>query len=120
MIRQIETKLIPVKTIDMGHRRRQPSQAEVERMAKSIRQDGLLTAIGVQTSGDSLKLLYGATRLSAVQKLGWSEVSAVFYDGTTEELTSAQIIENLERSHLDKDQLDQLTKSLVELRMKEI
>ena len=85
MIRQIEAKLIPTDTIEMAHRRRKPSQEEVDRMANSIRQDGLLTAIGVRTSGDTFGLLYGATRLMAALKLGMPAVSAVLYEGTTEE-----------------------------------
>ena len=118
MIHQIETRLISVSAIEMGHRRRQPSEAEVDQMANSIQQGGLLTAIGVRNTGDTLSLLYGATRLSAVQKLGWSEVQAVIYEGTTQELASAEIVENLERRHLHKDDLEQLTKEYVELRTK--
>ena len=120
MIHALETKLIPVNNIEVGHRRQHPSEAEVDRMVNSIQQDGLLTAIGVRTSGDTFSLLYGATRLSAVQKLGWSEVSAVLYEGAEEELASAEIIENLERRHLDKDDLEQLTKEYVELRTNKI
>ena len=120
MIHALETKLIPVNNIEVGHRRRHPSEAEVARMVNSIQQDGLLTAIGVRASGDAFRLLYGATRLSAVQKLGRSDVLAVTYEGTTQEFASAEIVENLERRHLDKDDLEQLTKEYVDLRTKNI
>ena len=120
MIHALETKLIPVSAIEMGLRDRLPTEAEVDQMVSSIEQDGLLTAIGVQTTADSYRLLYGATRLLAVQKLDWSELSAVLYEGTEEELASAEIIENLERRHLDKDERAQLTRMLVERRAKAV
>jgi hypothetical protein len=120
MIRQIDTRSIPVSAIEMGLRDRLPSEAEVDQMVSSIEQDGLLTAIGVQTTADGYRLLYGATRLLAVQKLDRSEVSAVLYEGTEEELASAEIVENLERRHLDKDERAQLTKMLVERRARAV
>jgi ParB/RepB/Spo0J family partition protein len=120
MIRPIVTKMVPVNATEMGHRERQPSEAEVERMAKSILEDGLLAPIGVRTSGDTFSIVYGATRLLAVQKLGWPAVAATVYEGTAEDFASAEIIENLERRHLDKDELAQLTRTLVELRTKAI
>jgi ParB/RepB/Spo0J family partition protein len=119
MIRQIETKLISVNLIDVGGRHQKPSDTEIDRMLRSIQQDGLLTPIGVRATEEAcFSLVYGATRLAAVQKLGWSDVPAVVFEGAPEEFASAELVENLERRHLDKGQRDELTKKLVELRIK--
>jgi ParB-like chromosome segregation protein Spo0J len=119
MIRQTETKSICVDLIDVGHRYRQPSETEIEEMLKSIERDGLLTPIGLQRDGDTYRLVYGATRLAAVKKLGWPEVRAVLLEGSPGEFAIAEIIENLERRHLDRAERDELTKKLYELRTAE-
>jgi hypothetical protein len=46
------------------------------------------------------------------------DIPAVVFEGTREEFESAELVENLERRHLDKDQRDEWTKKLVELRAK--
>ena len=118
-MKYIETKPIPIDTIDVGHvDTASPPTEEVDRMVASIKQDGLLTPIGVGIGGGKACLLYGATRLSAAKKLGWSEIQAALFDGTTQDFESAELVENLERRHLNKEERDELTKALVELRSK--
>jgi ParB family chromosome partitioning protein len=120
VIHSTESKTIPIDSIEMGHRYQQPTETEIEQMLTSIRKDGLLTFIGVSVSGDKFCLRYGATRLMACKKLGWTEIPAVVFEGGPEELASAELIENLERRHLDKVQRDELTKQLVKLQAGEI
>ncbi len=119
MARQIAIKSIPVADIEIGTRRRQPSEEEIELRAKSINEYGLLEPIGVRTNGDKFCLVYGATRLMAVKKLGWGEINAAIFEGAMEEFASMEITENLERRHLNKCQRDELTIALVELRISE-
>jgi hypothetical protein len=117
MLSPQDTRAIPVDLIDLGQRRQTPSDAEIDHMVKSIEQDGLLVPIGVQRTGEnSYRLVHGATRLSAVKKIGWQEISATILDGTEVDGASAEIVENLTRRHLDKDQRDELTRAYVELR----
>jgi ParB/RepB/Spo0J family partition protein len=118
MIRQIETKPIPVNLIDVGHRYRQPSEADVDQLAKSIKQDGLLAPISVRADGGRFRLVTGAIRLAAVRKLGALEIVAVVVEGTEEDFEIAELVENLERLHLNRDQREEWTKKLVELRAK--
>lgn len=120
MMKHIERKLITINTIDEGNRLRQPSNQEVDKMVDSIERYGLLNAIGVGIGGGKVCLLYGATRLSATKKLDWKEIPAEVWEGTPQDFASAELVENLERRHLDKDQLAQLTNELYELRTKEI
>jgi hypothetical protein len=117
-IRQIENKSIPVDLIEVGPRYRKPSGAEIDKLAKSIEQDGLLAPISVQANGDRLRLVTGATRLAAVKKLGSVDILAVVVEGTEEEFEIAELVENLERLHLTKDQREEWTQKLVELRAK--
>src|SRR5436190_2150402 len=117
MLIQQETRSIPVHVIDLGNRRQLPSPTEVNQMVSSIKEDGLLAPIGVQRTGEnSYHLVHGATRLLAVKELGWLEVPAIIFDGTAEDSASAEIVENLTRRHLDKDQRDELTRAYVALR----
>jgi len=117
MLNQQETRPISVELIDLGQRRQTPSDIEIDHMAKSIEQDGLLVPIGVQRTGENAyRLVHGATRLSAVKKIGWQEIPATILDGTEVDTASAEIVENLTRRHLDKDQRDELTRAYVELR----
>ena len=120
MLRQRETVSIRLDLIELGHRRQTPSDSEIEHTAKSIEQDGLLVPIGVTCIGDNrYRLVHGATRLSAVKKLGWLEIPATILEGTPGETASAEIVENLTRRHLNKHQCDELTRAYVELRSKE-
>jgi ParB/RepB/Spo0J family partition protein len=119
VIRQIETKIIPLDSIEIGDRYQQPSEAEIKQISESIKQDGLLTPIGVYASNGKFRLLYGATRLLACKALRWTVIRAVLIEGSPEELASAELIENLKRRHLDKDQRDDLTKELVRLRTRD-
>jgi ParB-like chromosome segregation protein Spo0J len=116
MIRQIEIKSIPVDLIKVGHRYRQPSETEIDEMLRSIQQEGLLTPISVRGHGDDFRLVCGATRLAAAKKTGLASGRAELLEGTPEEFEIAEIVENLERRHLDKAQRDELTKKLVQLR----
>jgi ParB/RepB/Spo0J family partition protein len=115
MIKQIETKHIPIDAIDMGQRDQLPTEAEIEQLSISIDRGGLIQPIGVRASGDRYCLVHGATRLLAVKKLGRSEIPAVVLEGTPQEIASAELVENLDRRHLDKEKRDELTKRFVKL-----
>lgn len=117
MLKQREMLSIRVDVIDCGHRCQMPSDIEIDQMAKSIEQDGLLMPIGVQqTDENSYRLVHGATRLSAMKKLGRQEVMATILEGTDVDTASAEIVENLTRRHLDKDHREKLAKAYLELR----
>jgi hypothetical protein len=116
MLSQRETRSIPVDVIDFRHRRQMPSDTEINEMVNSIEREGLLLPVGVHSTGEnSYRLVHGATRLAAVKKLGWQEIPATILEGTAADTASAEIVENLARRHLDKDQRDELTRAYVEL-----
>lgn len=68
---------IPVALIDAGqYRVRIHIPPNVDDLADSIRQFGLLEPIGVVADGPRYQLIYGERRLIAIKKLGWTAVPA--------------------------------------------
>lgn len=64
---------VPVESVVVGQRQRQPDSLSIERLADSMVEVGLLHPIGVTPQK---VLIYGATRLAAAKKLGWEAIAA--------------------------------------------
>jgi ParB family transcriptional regulator, chromosome partitioning protein len=98
---------IDIDLIDLGVRLRPVDEAAIPALAASIKNEGLLQAIGLVRSGQLGKrftLIWGAHRLAAVRHLGMTTISARVYaakdlpDGVS--VTELEALENLSRAEL--------------------
>lgn len=79
--------------------RRHFDEAELEGLADSIRQKGLVQPIGIKPLDDgTFQLVYGERRLRAARMVGLEKVVAVTVSGDDDELA---LIENVQRADLD-------------------
>jgi len=71
-------KEVQIKLIEVGDnaQRFNPDDDRINDLAASIADDGLINPLGVLTTEDGYRLIYGHRRLEAVKKLGWQEVTA--------------------------------------------
>ena len=83
--------------------RRSFVQAELEELAASIAENGLLQPVVVRASAgaDSYELIAGESRLRAVGILGWDEVPVIVRDASDRTLLVLALVENLQREALN-------------------
>ena len=83
--------------------RRSFVQAELEELAASIAENGLLQPVVVRTAAgaDSYELIAGERRLRAVGILGWDEVPVIVRDASDRTLLVLALVENLQREALN-------------------
>lgn len=89
----------PVSEIVVGDRTRQEFR-NVDSLARSISERGLLSPINLRLAGDGTKhLVCGGRRLAAVKSLGWSTVDVLIIEDDLDELEAlyAEGDENTER-----------------------
>lgn len=87
----------PLARIKVGQRMRPLAPAEVEAMAESLRQIGLLNAIHLLPDGT---LVAGNHRRAAAELLGWTHIRARIVELNDIDAELAEIDENLRRSNL--------------------
>jgi ParB family chromosome partitioning protein len=124
MICKVGVRQVPVDSIVVGQRWRTPRPIKVEEMRVSLRDNGLLSPIGVrlveeeQKEGSSAPgwiLVYGATRLTAAKLEGWTEIDAQILQGSSVDFEKAELAENLHRGELSRLQRDRQIARYVEL-----
>ena len=83
--------------------RRSFIQAELEELAASIAENGLLQPIVVRAAAgvDSYEVIAGERRLRAVGILGWDEVPVIVRDASDRTLLVLALVENLQREALN-------------------
>ncbi len=83
--------------------RRSFVQAELEELALSIEENGLLQPIVVRaaTGADNYELIAGERRLRAVGILGWDEVPSIVREASDKTLLVLALVENLQREALN-------------------
>lgn len=106
-------------------RRRQVTSEQIQAMRHSLRENGLITPIGIriademEVNGEMVKavpvLVYGATRLEAAKQEGWREIDTQLLEGTDRDFAKAEIIENLHRTELTVQERADWTAELVRL-----
>lgn len=77
---------------------------ELDVLAKSIAQNGLLTPVTVRRDpqgGDRYYLVAGERRLLACRRLGYTEIPAILWDGEESSAAVLTLIENLHRQDLN-------------------
>jgi ParB family transcriptional regulator, chromosome partitioning protein len=77
------------------------NDAELEALAQSLRDHGLLQPIVVRRLGDRYQLIAGERRLRAAIKAGWSQVPAQIREADDRQVAELAIIENLQRKDLN-------------------
>lgn len=99
------SRTIPVTAIlpNPFQPRREFSEEELEELAASIRENGLLQPLVVRSApdeGESYQLVAGERRLRAVRRLEWEDVPVVVRDVEDRTLLVLALVENLQRQEL--------------------
>ena len=81
--------------------RRSFVQAELEELASSIEENGLLQPIVVRAAAANYELIAGERRLRAVGILGWDEVPSIVREASDKTLLVLALVENLQREALN-------------------
>lgn len=76
-------------------------EGELEELAESIRQVGVLQPILVRPDGDGYEIVAGERRYQASRKAGLTEIPVVIRDVDDEKLSELALIENIQRSDLN-------------------
>ena len=104
---QPETRTVPVSAVHPNpfQPRREFDESELEDLAASIRENGLLQPIVVRPAGnrrgaDRWELVAGERRWRAITRLGWSDVPALVREVDDRTLLVLALVENLQRSEL--------------------
>ncbi len=80
--------------------RRHFAEEQIEELAASIRERGLVQPLVVRRVDDKFELIAGERRLRAVTSLGHTEVKVVVHEATDQEVAEIALIENLQREDL--------------------
>ncbi len=81
--------------------RRDFDEAEIDQLADSLEQHGLLQPIVVRRAGERYQLISGERRLRAAIKAGWPDVPVYIREADDRQLAELAIVENLQRKDLN-------------------
>jgi ParB family transcriptional regulator, chromosome partitioning protein len=82
--------------------RKEFSEAELEELTSSIRENGLLQPLLVRpAAGGRYELVAGERRFRSIQRLGWQDAPVVVRKVDDEELLVLALVENLQRAELN-------------------
>lgn len=117
-----EIQEAPVKEIDIHSIKPNPYQPrrefaveELNELAQSIRERGLITPITVTEQGSDYILVAGERRLRACKQLGLDTIPAYFRDvESDEELMELALIENVQRENLNPIEEAMAYRALIE------
>ncbi len=95
--------LIDINTIvaNPGQPRKIFKEKDLEELAESIKQNGIIQPILVSKAEKGFELIAGERRLRAAKKAGLEKVPAIIKRGTDKEKMVMSIIENVQRSDLN-------------------
>ena len=103
----IETKEDNILEIDISKIKANPFQPriefledELEELANSIKEKGILQPVVVRKKGDFYELVVGERRLKAAKKAGLKKIPAIIKSYSDKESLEVAIIENIQRSNL--------------------
>ncbi|MCC6741344.1 MAG: ParB/RepB/Spo0J family partition protein [Planctomycetia bacterium] len=112
----IGTQDIPVKQIRPNpfQPRKVWDGAEIEELASSIREQGLIQPIVLRKVGESYQIVAGERRFRALQQLGKDSVPAVIREMDDRGMLEVALVENLQRKDLNPIEKAQAFKALIE------
>jgi ParB family chromosome partitioning protein len=76
-------------------------EVEIDHLAESLEQHGLLQPIVVRRAGERYQLISGERRLRAAIKVGWPDVPVFVRECDDRQLAELAIVENLQRKDLN-------------------
>lgn len=113
-----EAGIVEVATGDIGPNPRQPRQEmkseELDELAASIREHGLLQPLVVTRVGGGYLLIAGERRWRAAILAGLERVPAVVKEASSQEMLELALVENLQRADLNSLEEAAAYRSLVE------
>lgn len=77
------------------------STEEIDALAESIRENGLLQPISVRRCEDGYQLIAGERRLRACIRAGLEKVPAILYEQTDAQMAALGLLENMQRQDLN-------------------
>ncbi len=80
--------------------RRHFDEKQIEELADSIRESGLIQPLVVRQVDGKFELIAGERRLRAVTSLGYTDVKVVVHEASDQEVAELTLIENLQREDL--------------------
>lgn len=97
-----EVQLLPLERIRANpfQPRREFSAEQLEELAASIREHGVLHPVVVRKRGDEYELIVGERRTRACRALGWETIPAIVREMSDAEVAELALIENLQRENL--------------------
>lgn len=97
-----QSVLIPVNLIEANQY--QPRVAfnheELEELALSIKENGLIQPVVVRKKGNQYEIIAGERRYRACKKLGYNEVQCIVIDSTDVQSAQMALVENIQRENL--------------------
>ena len=95
--------LLPVEQVQASpwQARTEFVSEEIDALAESIRQNGLLQPISVRRSGDAYQLIAGERRLRACSLAGLDKIPAIIYEQTDAQMAALGLLENIQRKDLN-------------------
>jgi ParB family chromosome partitioning protein len=107
---------IPVDVIEPNPEqpRRRFGAAELDRLAESIRQHGVLQPIVVRRAGDRYELVVGERRWRAARAAGRETIPAVIADVESEDRLELALVENVQRHDLNPIELAHAFRTLAD------
>lgn len=110
-----EVRVLPINSIVVGHRFRQ-EKGDINTLADSIKQNGLIHPIVVTESadGNGYYLLAGGRRIAACKILGWTNITCNIYEqGLTQlERNVIELCENIDRKDMEYEESVALTNQI--------
>jgi ParB family chromosome partitioning protein len=94
--------------------RKKFDETQIEELAESLRQKGILQPLIVRRQGDGFELIAGERRWRAAQRAGIQEVPIVIRDADESEILELSLIENIQRENLNAIEEGEAYRSLME------
>jgi len=110
-----KTRVGTIRLKDIKHveNSRMRGQDDVADLMQDIEQRGLLENIGIRTKDNAL--IFGNRRVTAFEKLGYSEIPCDYYDDVSdEELLITNLAENMKRKNIGTIEIGRICKILMD------
>lgn len=94
--------------------RRTFREEEIDSLARSIREQGVLQPLVLRRSGKGYELIIGERRWRASQRAGLAEAPAVILDATDRNVLEMALVENVQRADLNPIELSRAFQMLID------
>jgi ParB family chromosome partitioning protein len=81
--------------------RREFRPEELEELAASIREHGVLQPVVLRVSGEGYEIIAGERRVRACQRLGWTSIPALVRTADDTQMLELALVENIQRADLN-------------------